>query len=172
MLVDDHRTYIFNHLKKKFPKVSIEDIEDVVQDAMIKAYRFQGQYKANSSLKTWLATIAVNTFYDMYRKPYIKHEQILAGIDSDYIFENLTEDDFSETFCSDNHQKQICTKLLCGFEQDLHVQAFLLFNLHENSYKEISQIQNIPIGTVKSRIFRGKKILLDRYAQLSLANLN
>ena len=172
MLVDDHRTYIFNHLKKKFPKVSIEDLEDIVQDAMIKAHRFEGNYKANCSLKTWLATIAVNTSYDRFRKPFVKHEQLLSGLDSEYIFENLSEKDFSETFCNENYQKQICKKLLYGFEHDLHVQAFLLFNLNENTYKEISQIQNIPLGTVKSRIFRGKKILLERYTQLSLPNLN
>ena len=172
MLVDDHRTYIFNHLKKKFPKISIEDLEDVVQDAFIKAYRFQEHFKADSSIKTWLAKIAVNTLYDRYRKPYIKHEQILTSIDSEYIFENMFEKDFSETFCNNSYHKQICTKLLSGFEQDKHVQAFILFNLNDNSYKEISQIQNVPVGTVKSRIFRGKKILLERYTQLSLANLN
>lgn len=172
MLEDDHRRYIFNHLRMKFPKISIEDLEDVVQDSIIKAHRFQENFKADCSIKTWLAKIAVNTLYDRYRKPYIKHEQILTSIDSEYIFENMFEKDFSETFCNNNYHKQICTKLLSGFEQDKHVQAFILFNLNDNSYKEISQIQNVPVGTVKSRIFRGKKILLERYTQLSLAKMN
>ena len=169
-LICDQRDFLFHFLKKKFPKGRNEDIEDIVQSVLIKAIDRASQRNQEYSVRTWLATIAVNAYYDLFRKKYIKHEVVGTSDDNgvDYIFENIIENDFSETFCQDSYLSDLNKALLSGFESNIHVQAFIMNFIDDIDYKEIAITQNIPIGTVKSRIFRGKKILQKRYADLKL----
>ena len=169
-LICNQRDFLFNFLKRKFPKGRNEDIEDIVQSVLIKAVTRASQRNQEYSVRTWLATIAVNAYYDLFRKKYNKHE-VVGTSDSngvDYIIENIIEDDFSETFCQNTYLNDLNKTLLSGFENNLHVQAFIMNFIDDIDYKEIAITQNIPIGTVKSRIFRGKKILQKRYADLKL----
>ena len=56
---------------------------------------------------------------------------------------------------------------MAGFEDNVHIQAFNLNVIDDIDYKDIAIQQNIPIGTVKSRVFRAKKLLQEKYRQIS-----
>mgnify|MGYP000228816912 CR=1 FL=1 len=166
MFSDNCRDYVFNYLKKKFPKARREDLEDVAQNTLVKAFRFKDNFNNECSWKTWLGSIAHNMYIDSLRKPYVKHENILESAESFHIFEDIREDDFSETFCNEDHLIKISDELLSGFENNVHVEAFRMNVIDDIGYKEIALIQNVAIGTIKSRVYRGKKLLRDKYIQI------
>ncbi len=170
----NQRSFLFNFLKKKFPKARNEDLEDIVQSVLIRAITRVSQRNQQYSVRTWLATIAVNAYFDSFRKKYNKHEIIGTSDENgiDYIIDNIIVDDFSETFCQDSYLKEINKALLSGFENNIHVQAFIMNFIDDIDYKEIAITHNIPIGTVKSRVFRGKQLLQKRYADLNLTIQN
>lgn len=169
-LICNQRSFLFNFLKRKFPKGRNEDIEDIVQSVLIKAISRVSQRNQEYSIRTWLATIAVNAYYDSFRKKYNKHEVVGTSDENgnDYIIDNIIVDDFSETFCQDSYLNDLNKALLSGFESNIHVQAFIMNFIDDIDYKEIAITHNIPIGTVKSRVFRGKQLLQKRYADLKL----
>lgn len=161
-----YREYLIKLLKKKNPTARFEDIEDCVQNSLLKAVRHSSQWKKECSLKTWLTVITLRMYSEYFRTKYSKKEILIESSEDTYIFENLFEDDFSETFCKQDCQKNLVQELLADFDDNLHIQAFNLNVIDEIDYKDIATKQNIPVGTVKSRIFRAKKLLQDKYREI------
>ena len=167
LLICNHREFLTNYLHKKFPKARKEDIEDAVQNAIIKAVRFSDKWQGNCSLKTWISVIAVHIYTDTFRKTYIKNEYVLNSSEESFIFDKISVDDFSESFCESDYQNKLVKELLAGFEDNVHIQAFKLNVMYDINYKDIATQQNIPIGTVKSRVFRAKKLLQEKYREIT-----
>jgi RNA polymerase sigma-70 factor (ECF subfamily) len=167
LLICSHRDYLINYLKKKFSSARNEDIEDAVQNTLIKAVKFHANWKKDCSLKTWLSVIALNMYRDSFRKPYQKNEIILKSSEDFFVFDQSSIDDFSLKLCDDDTNNSFFAELFSGFEDNIHIETFKLSVLEEIDYKDISKIQNIPMGTVKSRIFRAKKLLSEKYNQIS-----
>ena len=167
LLICNHREFLTNYLHKKFPRARKEDIEDAVQNAIIKAVRFSDKWQGNCSLKTWISVIAVHIYTDTFRKTYIKNEYVLNSSEESFIFDKISVDDFSESFCESDYQNKLVKELLAGFEDNVHIQAFKLNVMYDINYKDIAIQQNIPIGTVKSRVFRAKKLLQEKYREIT-----
>ena len=167
LLICNHREFLTKYLHKKFPSARREDIEDAVQNAIIKAVRFSDKWQGNCSLRTWLSVIAVNMYTDTFRKSYVKNEYVLNSSEESFIFDKISVDDFSETLCNANHHSELVKELFSGFEDDVNIQAFNLNIVDDINYKDIAIQQNIPIGTVKSRVFRAKKLLQEKYRTIS-----
>jgi len=161
------REFLTSYLNKKFPSARKEDIEDAVQNAIIKAIRFSDKWHGGSSLKTWLSVIAFNMYTDTFRKSYVKNEYVLNSSEQSFIFDKISVDDFSETICESDFRGKLVKELFSGFEDNVHIQAFNLNVVDDIDYKDIAIQQNIPIGTVKSRVFRGKKLLQKKYREIS-----
>ncbi len=166
-LICSHRDYLINYLKKRFPRNRYEDIEDAVQNTIIKAVKFHDKWKKDCSLKTWLSIIAVNMYRDNFRKTYLKSEYVFDSSEDEFIFEQIPIDDFSIKLCDDDFKNAFYAELFSDFKDNIHIQAFKLNILDEIDYKDISAMQNIPMGTVKSRIFRARKLLIEKYNQIS-----
>jgi RNA polymerase sigma-70 factor (ECF subfamily) len=162
-----YREFLSNYLHKKFPKARREDVEDAVQNALIKAVRFAHKWQGGSSLRTWVTIIAVNMYTDTFRRRYNKHEYTLDSSEDLFIFDKISVEDFSETLCNANHHSELVKELFSGFEDDVNIQAFNLNIVDDINYKDIAIQQNIPIGTVKSRVFRAKKLLQEKYRAIS-----
>ena len=167
LLICSHREFLTNYLNKKFPRARKEDIEDAVQNAIIKAVKFSDKWQGNCSLKTWISVIAFNMYTDTFRKTYVKNEYVINSSEDSFIFDNISVDDFSETLCESDYQNKLIKELMTGFEDNVHVQAFNLNVIYDIDYKDIAIQQNIPLGTVKSRIFRARKLLIEKYNQIS-----
>ena len=167
LLICNHREFLTKYLHKKFPSARREDIEDAVQNAIIKAVRFSDKWQGNCSLKTWISVIAVHIYTDTFRKTYIKNEYVLNSSEESFIFDKISVDDFSETLCNSNFLSELVKELFSGFEDNVHIQAFSLNVVDGIDYKDIAIQQNIPIGTVKSRVFRAKKLLQEKYRLIS-----
>jgi RNA polymerase sigma-70 factor, ECF subfamily len=145
--------------------------DDLVQDSLVKAYRFFHRFEEGSNIKAWLFKVLVNTFYNTVRKEKNQHRlELEAEVDSHY-------DRFlsASTMSGQNaeevlHEKLVMEKLRAEVEKlpPEFRDAVLLCDLHDFSYKEIADIVGCPVGTVMSRLYRGRRILQKRLYQYAL----
>jgi RNA polymerase sigma-70 factor (ECF subfamily) len=137
------------------------EVEDVTQEALIKAYRAIGGFRGESAFYTWLYRIAVNT-----AKNYLE-SQGLRPPGSDMEIEiaeiadsgaSLREQATPERQMLTDEIANTVHRVIEGLPEDLRA-AITLRELEGMSYEEIAQIMDCPIGTVRSRIFRAREAL-------------
>lgn len=162
-----HRDYVAKYLNKKYPKARKEDIEDIVQSAIIKAIHAKEQWRGETVLKCWLTKIAINLYIEMHRKSYVKYECLVCSEETNSMFENVIQEDFSETLCENNYLTSLYKELLSGLEDNISVKTFNLNIVEDIDYKDIATNQNISIAAVKSRVHRGKMMLQKKYRKIS-----
>lgn len=136
------------------------DREDICQDVFVKVYQKLGSFKFESKLSTWIATIAYNTSLNYLEKKKVPLVDDLMPEENG--LERLPTDLISPEDTTDN--RNISEVLIEEIDQ-LPVQygtILVLYHLEEMPYKEISNITGMPDGTVKSHLFRARKLLKDR----------
>jgi RNA polymerase sigma-70 factor, ECF subfamily len=154
------------------------DAEDLVQETYLKAYRAFSTFELGTNLKAWLYRILTNTYINTYRASKRRPEIAdVEDVEDLYLYRHLTgdgtatqgrsaEDEALERF-TDTDVKEAIESLPDNFRM-----AVLLADVEGFSYKEIADITDVPIGTVMSRIHRGRKALqkalLDRGRTLGL----
>ena len=141
------------------------DAEDLVQETYLKAYRAFGSFKEGTNLKAWLYRILTNTFINSYRARKRRPEQTdIDDVEDLYLYRRLggleavsagrsAEEEVLEHF-TEGDVKAAVEALPEQFRM-----AVLLADVEGFSYKEIADILDIPIGTVMSRLHRGRKAL-------------
>ena len=141
------------------------DAEDLVQETYLKAYRAFGGFQEGTNLKAWLYKILTNTFINSYRaKKRRPEESDLDDVEDLYLYRRLggleaatagrsAEDEVLDHF-TDDDVKAALEALPEQFRM-----AVLLADVEGFSYKEIAEILEVPIGTVMSRLHRGRKAL-------------
>ena len=134
----------------------IDRSEDLVQDTLIKLYTHKNSYKEVAKFSTWLYTIAANLARTELRK--IKRRKTfsvseLSNDDREYIISSDASDQ-SEDYLTENFEKKIQNALV-QLPDDFKT-IIILRDIQELSYDEISKIVGLPLGTVKSRINRGR----------------
>ena len=141
------------------------DAEDLVQEAYLRAYRGFGGFTPGTNLKAWLYRILTNTFINNYRKKQRQPVTILEEEIPDwYLYDHLADGSSGGETAS--AEAQVLERMPDEDVQaalDALPEAFrmavLLADVEGFSYKEIAQILDIPIGTVMSRLHRGRKSL-------------
>jgi len=138
------------------------EVEDVTQEAFIKAYRALGNFRGDSAFYTWLYRIAINT-----AKNYLVAMGRRAPTSTEFDHEdaeNFEEADAlrdAATPESELHGKQIAAtvnRAMDALPEDLRT-AITLREIEGLSYEEIATLMNCPIGTVRSRIFRAREAI-------------
>jgi RNA polymerase sigma-70 factor (ECF subfamily) len=139
------------------------DAEDLVQETYLRAYRSYATFEEGTNLRAWLFRILTNTFINSYRaKQRRPQETELGETDDLYLYRNLrnldsasrsAEDTLFELF-TDDEVKAALESLPDNFRMPV-----LLADVEEFSYKEIAEMLDIPIGTVMSRLHRGRKAM-------------
>jgi RNA polymerase sigma-70 factor (ECF subfamily) len=143
------------------------DAEDLVQDTYLKAFRSSAQFERGTNLKAWLFTILHNTFLNQRRQA----GRNPVDVDSEAV------EQAADLRPSQQTPEQLLTR--ATLDADLQAaldslpeafrQAVWLRDVEEFSYAEIAQIMQVPIGTVMSRISRGRRMLYDRIARARVA---
>jgi RNA polymerase sigma factor (sigma-70 family) len=132
------------------------DADDLVQETMLKALIYKDKFAENTNLKAWLFTIMKNLFINNYRKK-TKVRMIFDG--SKELFQlNVPETKKAYDPDAQINYKQI-QEAMDALEEDYRKPLRLYFEGYK--YKEIADILELPIGTVKSRIFLARKQLVD-----------
>jgi RNA polymerase sigma-70 factor (ECF subfamily) len=138
------------------------EAEDLVQETYLKAYRAFGSFEQGTNLKAWLYKILTNTFINAYRSRRRRPEQ--SEIEDLYLYRRLgglegasagrsAEEEVLDRF-TDTEVKEALESLPETFRM-----AVLLADVEGFSYREIADILDIPIGTVMSRLHRGRRAL-------------
>jgi RNA polymerase sigma-70 factor (ECF subfamily) len=141
------------------------DAEDLVQETYLKAYRSYGSFQEGTNLRAWLYRILTNTYINTYRAKKRRPEIAdVEDVEDLYLYRHLSgdqapglgrsaEDEALERFTDDD------VKAAIEALPETFRMAVLLADVEGFSYKEIAEITDVPIGTVMSRIHRGRKAL-------------
>jgi RNA polymerase sigma-70 factor, ECF subfamily len=140
-----------------------QDAEDLVQETYLRAYRSFDQFEPGTNLKAWLFRILKNTFINEYRKRRaVPPQEDFAGLEES--FESRVDSDRiakirnPEEEALERSMDEGVQRALDALPEDYRM-AILLADLEGFSYKEIAEILEVPIGTVMSRLYRGRKML-------------
>lgn len=137
------------------------DAEDLVQDTIVKAYRFFSSYEKGTNAKAWLFRILKNSYINNYRKKSKKpsevdYDEVSSFYESiraertetsdleDKMFRELIDDDLSNA--------------LNSIPEDFRT-VVLLCDVEDFTYEEIANMLDVPIGTIRSRLHRGRNLL-------------
>jgi RNA polymerase sigma-70 factor (ECF subfamily) len=149
------------------------DAEDLVQETFLRGYRGYPRFEEGTNLRAWLYRILTNTFINSYRsKQRRPQESDLGEVEDLYLYRRLggleasergrsAEDELMD-LVTDEEVKRALDELPDQFRV-----AVLLADVEGFSYKEIAEILDIPVGTVMSRLHRGRKglqLLLGEFA--------
>ena len=141
------------------------DAEDLVQDTYLRAYRGFGGFTEGTNLRAWLYRILTNAFINTYRSRQRRPtETDLADVEDMYLYRRIgametaaasqsAEDQFLDLFTDDDVKKAL-EDLPDNFRLPV-----LLADVEGFAYKEIAEMLDIPIGTVMSRLHRGRKAM-------------
>jgi RNA polymerase sigma-70 factor, ECF subfamily len=141
-----------------------DDANDLLQETVLRAYRFFHQFESGTNCRAWMLTILFNNFRNGYRKS--SREQPSASAEE---FERKLEGESlradaggsnPETILSGQGMEGEVETALAGLPAEFR-EALLLVDVEELSYLEVSGVLKVPIGTVKSRVSRGRAILRD-----------
>jgi RNA polymerase sigma-70 factor, ECF subfamily len=139
------------------------DAEDLVQDTCMRAYRFFDKFERGTNMKAWLFKILTNTFINKYRRK-VKERSVVEGVEREAVHERFVSRDATdfaanpEQFFFDRLLSDDVLRSIDALPIDFRL-VVILADLQEFSYKEIAEILECPVGTVMSRLFRGRKLL-------------
>jgi RNA polymerase sigma-70 factor, ECF subfamily len=144
------------------------EVQDVAQEAFIKAYRAIHNFRGESQFYTWLYRIAVNTAknYLVTRNRRPPNDDVDIGDAENYGgSEYLKDNDTPEGEIYRGELEEVVFKALNELPEDLRT-AVTLREMEGMSYEEIASIMDCPVGTVRSRIFRAREAITDKIKPL------
>jgi len=143
---------------------NIEEAEDLVQDTYLRAYRFFDKFEQGTNFKAWIFRILTNTFINNYRKKARTPRPV--ELDKVSFFLEDEDEPFQEPEGLNAYEEEAYGEL---FDDEINHaldrlseefrQIIILADVEGLSYKEIAEKADIPIGTVMSRLFRGRRML-------------
>ncbi len=141
-----------------------DDANDLVQDTYMKAWRFISSYQEGTNAKAWLFKILKNTFINEYRRKKLRpaevdYEDFITYHDADETSHVGSLDLRHEVFSGMLGDEM--TKAINELPVDFRA-IILLCDVEDFSYEEIAKIIDIPIGTVRSRLFRARNMLKEK----------
>lgn len=134
------------------------DAEDLVQETMLRAYRSWERYTPGTNAKGWLLTILRHLFINEYRRKRRHPETVdVDTIEPFALFQEVQEEDPQGAF----FDKIVDDEVLRAVDQlpEAFREAVTLSDVEGMSYEEVAKVLDVPVGTVKSRLFRGRRLL-------------
>lgn len=142
------------------------DAQDLTQNTVVKALRFHSKFQAGTYIKAWLLTILRNTFINEYRRKARRPAFVqLSGSepaadkspDPDVGYQPPRKDSSELLELLEDEVRDAVEALPDDFRQ-----AVIMADLEDMSYKEIAEVMGCPLGTVMSRLYRGRKLMRER----------
>ncbi len=165
-LVETYQHKLFNTVLRMTG--NHDDALDIVQDVFLKAYRSLGSFKGKAKVYTWLYRIAVNTALSFRRSAAVQMSRSSVSLDeglrhedSDSKREVADERYEASSALGGKETRQRVAGAIAGLEPELRA-VVVLRDIEELSYEEIAEILEVPKGTVKSRLHRGRLALREK----------
>ena len=149
------------------------DAEDIVQETYVKAYRFWDKFETGSNCRAWLFRIMTNIFINEYRSK----SRSPVAVDVDDLDDSFLYGQLSSSGREENPEKELLAKIIDGdvrkaideLPDDFRMVVVLSF-LEGFSYEEIAEIADLQLGTVKSRLHRGRRLLQKKLYDYAVSN--
>lgn len=142
----------------------VTDAEDLVQDTIVKAYRFFSTYEKGTNAKAWLFRILKNSYINNYRKKSKQPHQVDYSEISTY-YESVRSEQSDTTDMETRMYRDMLddkvSNALKTIPEDFRT-VVLLCDVEGFTYEEIANMLDVPIGTVRSRLHRGRNLLKDQ----------
>jgi RNA polymerase sigma-70 factor, ECF subfamily len=140
-----------------------DDAEDLVQETFARAYRFFDTFEPETNCRAWLLSVMRNFFYTHYRKK-LTEPHMVEWDRVDEVYESLID------HCQDTHRSNPAAYLVSRSMDDAIARALIdlpeefrtavvLVDMEELTYEEAGKVMKVPIGTVRSRVSRGRRLL-------------
>lgn len=150
-----------------------QDAEDLVQEAALRAHRFRTGFQPGTSFKAWFYRILVNQFYTSVRRQHASaHLDSLSDAHEIYLYMRSAEagllhpdHDPVETTVARMAGDDVA-RALAALPEEFRTACTLYF-MEDFSYQEIADVMRVPVGTVRSRLHRGRRMLQKRLWQLA-----
>lgn len=162
VLMERYSTKLFRYGRKFIS--GDDNIEDVVQDVFIKTYKNIKSFDTSQKFSPWIYRIAHNTYINAIKKNSLNPMYLF---DFDTLISHTVVEDPIVREREQKEMKEIVDKGLSQIEPKYR-EILVLYYIEELSYKEISDILHIPIGTVGVRIMRAKEILKGKYKEMKI----
>lgn len=134
-----------------------EDAEDLVSDTLLRAFQRWEQYRLGTNIRAWLFTILYHAFVSRKRRIDAREVQPLEDEDGREVFEPVGETDPEGAFYDSFLDEEIVNAI--QRLPDEYRSAVVMSDLHGLKYSEIAGVLGVPEGTIKSRLFRGRRLL-------------
>lgn len=152
---------------------NVNDAEDLVQETYVKAYRFWEKFEPGSNARAWLFKIMTNVFINEYRS---KSRSPMA-VNVDELDDNFLYGQLASAAPGNDPEKQLFAKIfdddvkraIESLPEDFRLVVVLSF-IEGFSYQEIAEIADLQLGTVKSRLHRGRKLLQKELLDYAIKN--
>ena len=157
-----HMDFLYNYaLRMTF---NAADAEDLVQETFLKAFRFWDSYEKGTNIRAWLFRIMKNAFINRYRKEKKEPETVeYQEVENFYnsVRESAVEtSDLQESVFKNLLEDEIAVAI-AELPEDFRT-VVILCDIEELTYEEVAEFIDCPIGTVRSRLHRGRKLLRAR----------
>ncbi len=137
------------------------DAEDLVQDTIVKAYRFFSSYEKGTNAKAWLFRILKNSYINNYRKKSKQPHQVDYDEVSQF-YESIRSEQTETSDLEDLMYREMLdddvTRALTDLPEDFRT-VVMLCDVEGFTYEEIANMLDVPIGTIRSRLHRGRNLL-------------
>jgi RNA polymerase sigma-70 factor (ECF subfamily) len=163
-----HRDILYNYALKTTG--NSDDAKDLLQDTYLKAFRFIDKFESGTNAKAWLFRIMKNSFINDYRKTTRTPDQVDYNEVEEYI--NLVKDkssdanDLREQLFENTLDDEVVTAMKSLTEEFRTI--IILSDLEGMSYEEIAEILSIPLGTVRSRLPRARKVMQEKLRDFAI----
>lgn len=134
-----------------------DEADDLVSDTMLRAFQRWEQYRLGTNIRAWLFTILYHAFVSRKRRIDAREVQPLEDEEGREIFEAVGDADPETTFFDSFLDEDIVAAI--QRLPDEYRDAVVMSDLHGLKYAEIARILGVPEGTIKSRLFRGRRLL-------------
>lgn len=151
------------------------DAEDLVQDSLLRAYRFWDSFQHDSNCKAWLLRIVTNTFINEYQRKKRSREILDAAsaeqgaTDGVLVHAAANDKQTPERAMLQRSVSDDVQRALDQLPEDFRT-AVILCDMQNLSYKEIADIMGCPVGTVMSRLSRGRSLLARQLREFAVAH--
>lgn len=149
-----------------------DDAKDLIQDTYLKAYRFIDKYERGTNAKAWLFRILKNSFINNYRKSSREPEQVEYNEVEEFV--DMLKDDSAPVtdMRRDMYDNMLGDDVVRAMES-LNEESrtiIILSDLEEMTYEEIAEILEIPLGTVRSRLHRARKMMQEKLYHFAVSH--
>ncbi|NMA95647.1 MAG: sigma-70 family RNA polymerase sigma factor [Clostridiales bacterium] len=153
MLISTHEKMVYNYCYRMAG--NLHDAQDLTQEVFLKAYRSLGSFKGRSQFSTWIYRIAYNTCIDNHRSKKPEDFEMSSMDDEESHMQFSSKDDRPEDRLLTKERQEIIQECINQLRPEYR-SAIILRDIQGHSYEEIAKILDIPLGTVKSHISRGR----------------